>query len=1110
MAEKLLFNEGWLFKLDNSEWQTVELPHDWLIYDTENLYKNGVGQYHKWFPVCAGDLKEKRFFLRFDGVYMDSTVLINYRPAFEWKYGYSMFEFEITDYLIEGANEILVCVNYQSPNSRWYSGAGIYRDVWLKTAQKGKPRIVSDGIYITPKKQDDENWVVEVDTELENETDKTSFRYTVTDSSGYSASISCPLPFNEFDKGGEIPIISPKLWDIDSPALYTLKTELLEDGKVIETEENKFGLRTVQFTPNEGIWLNGRNIKLNGVCQHHDLGCLGSAVNRTALKRQLGLLQEMGVNAIRTAHNMPARVFMELCDEMGILVISEAFDMWENSKTKYDYARFFPEWVERDVASWIRRDRNSPSVIMWSIGNEIGDTNGERGLEVTKMLARLVVLNDLNNHAPVTIGSNYMEWEGAQKCADVIKFAGYNYAERLYHKHHEKYPDWFIYGSETSSVVQSRGVYHFPLKQPLLSDDDEQCSALGNSSVSWGAKNTERCIIDDRDAKFSMGTFLWTGTDYIGEPTPYHTKNSYFGQIDTAGFKKDSFYMYQAEWTDYKIKPMVHIIPSYWDFSPGQIIDVRVCSNAPKIELFFNDESLGVFDIDHANGQKLFGEWQVAYKSGALRAVAYNENNNIVAEDIRRSFGDAAEIILTPDKTEMTADGLDLIFVEISANDKNGVPAGNANNRINIEVSGAGRLVGLDNGDSTDFEQYKNTASRKLFSGKLLAVIGSLKSAGEITLTATSKGLKSKTVKFAAVYDEIPIRKIELICDNIRELSDAVPKVKVEAKIYPADATYDYSDLEWRAANAAGVDSNLVTVTPDATGKSAVLEALGDGEFYLRCSAKNGGDKIRLISQLEFTVKNMGNVFIDPYKFVSGGLYNASNIELTNGNDRGVATDRVVESHVGFRHIDFGSYGSDEVTIPIFSLSGGEFQIDFWEGMPGEEGSRFLCTHTYTQGSRWNTYLEQTFKLPYRLKGVTDFCVVARQKIHIKGFMFTKFEKAFEQLNAAEFTNIYGDSFKITGNSIEEIGNNVSIKFDDMDFGKGGFLRLQICGRTPLEKNTIQVKFSGEEQPQIIEFVKSDEYITREFYLENATGKQSVTFLFLPGCRFDFKWFRFI
>ena len=485
---------------------------------------------------------------------------------------------------------------------------------------------------------------------------------------------------------------------------------------------------------------------------------------------------------------------MELSDELGMLIVSEAFDMWERKKTTYDYARFFPQWASHDVASWVRRDRNHPSLIMWSIGNEIYDTHAdERGQVITRELMEMVLEHDFLGNAAITIGSNYMPWENARKCADIVKLAGYNYAEKYYDKHHLEHPDWIIYGSETSSTVQSRGIYHFPLSQSVLSDDDEQCSSLGNSSTSWGAKSTEKCIIDDRNASYSPGQFIWSGFDYIGEPTPYHTKNSYFGQLDTAGFKKDSFYIYQAEWTSYVDAPMVHIFP-YWDFSDGQLIDVRVCSNAPFIELFFNNISQGKFHIDHENGDQLLGEWQLSYKEGTLRAVAYDENGFILAEDVKSSFKDAKTLVLTPDKYTISADGKELVFVEISAIDKDGIPVENANNRVTISINGPGCLIGLDNGDSTDYDQYKGT-DRRMFSGKLLAVIAATFEEGDIIIKAESESLKTAVLTLKATaanivpgtgapincpiskpQKEIPIRTAKILCPSGNNLSPYTPR----------------------------------------------------------------------------------------------------------------------------------------------------------------------------------------------------------------------------------------------------------------------------------------------------------------------------------------------
>ena len=728
MNVKRQFNEGWQFAKSglgvtepgDLSFEPVELPHDWLIYNTLDLYEDSIGWYRKTFQYVRD---EQQVLLCFDGVYMDSSVYVNGQLVGEWKYGYSAFEHEITSALVEGDNELLVKVVHQSPNSRWYSGAGIYRNVWLKT--RSRNHIITDGIYVTIQQQPD-GWQVEVDTELRLAQDqRAELVHTILYQGQVVASSQAEVLANITEEGMEeidaeiglekgndaealintqqLQIQSPELWSPDTPNLYDLVTELRlisEDQakKVIESVSQRIGFKHVRMDASEGFVLNGVNMKMNGVCEHHDLGALGAAFNVTALRRRFVLLKEMGVNAIRTAHNMPAKEFMELADEMGILVVSEAFDMWERAKTPYDYARFFPEWSYRDVRSWVRRDRNHVSLVMWSIGNEIYDTHAdERGQEVTRMLMEYVQEFDPKGNARVTIGSNYMPWENAQKCADIVKLAGYNYAEKYYEQHHAEHPDWIIYGSETSSVVQSRGIYHFPYEQPVLDDDDEQCSALGNSTTSWGAKSPEYCILAERDHPYSLGQFLWTGFDYIGEPTPYHTKNSYFGQLDTATFPKDSYYIYQAAWTDYKKKPMVHLFP-YWDFSPGQIIDVRVCSNAPRIELQLNGKTIGTYDIDHAHGTQLSGWWKVPYQAGELKAIAYDEHGNVIARDVQRSFGDASKLRIQSDRQQLRADGTDLIFAEITVEDEAGNPVHNANNRVQVKVSGAGRLLGLDNG----------------------------------------------------------------------------------------------------------------------------------------------------------------------------------------------------------------------------------------------------------------------------------------------------------------------------------------------------------------------------------------------------------------------------
>jgi len=1155
MSRKQKFNNDWFFSkhplgtelasvmAGGFDWTPVTVPHDWLIEDSRRLYENGEGWYRKTFALTE-PTPGTRWSLRFEGVYMNSTLYVNGREAGTWKNGYSTFEFDITPFLKAGSNEVMVRVVHESPNSRWYSGAGIYRNVWLKSYPD--THLVADGIYIAASQEEGRAWVVDVDTEVAigNKTGGAAglkVRHSVIDAAGRTVA-HAESPVAGLAGTGEIvrvhtriQVRNPELWDIERPYCYKLHTELTDADAVTEEETQTFGFRTLAFDSQRGFFLNGRYVKLYGVCQHHDLGCLGSAVNKSALKRQIALLQEMGVNAIRTAHNMPAVELMELADEMGVLIVSEAFDMWERKKTTYDYARFFAEWWQKDIASWVRRDRNRPSMLMWSIGNEIYDTHAdERGQELTRMLRDEVHLHDPRSNAYVTIGSNYMPWENAQKCADLVKIAGYNYAEKYYDLHHEQHPDWIIYGSETSSTVQSRGIYHFPLAQSVLADDDEQCSSLGNSSTSWGAKSTESCIIADRDATYSLGQFLWTGFDYIGEPTPYHTKNSYFGQLDTAGFKKDSFYIYQAEWTDYRTRPMIHIFP-YWDFSENQLIDVRVCSNAPKIELFFNDVSMGVVHIDHAHGLKLLGEWQIPYASGVLRAVAYDENNAVIATDVRSSFGDAEAIVLTPDKSEMEADGSDLIFVEITAVDREGRSVDNANNRVRATVEGPGRLVGLDNGDSTDYDSYKGD-NRRMFSGKLLAVIAPTLEPGEITVRAYAAGLQAGTIKLTAVppsekagsgentlYDyrfpsaasgedefanDIPVRKLEIVCPQGNRLSPDNRSLPVRVNVHPSNASYQ--DVEWRVTNAAGIDVNIATI--QANGQEAVITGLGDGDIYVRCATKNGADRIRLYSIMEFHISGLGQAYLNPYEFVSAGFHSDASLNLTNGNERGVATARDGESRICFEDIDFGSFGSDEITLPIFSLDGEEFPIEIWEGVPGEDGAEMLTQASYQKPSRWNVYQEETYRLPRRLRGVTTLSFVLRRKIHLKGFQFAKPQKAYERLGALDNDQIYGDSFVLAEDAIEQIGNNVSLVYQDMDFGEAGSANLVICGHSPLDKNTLHILFNGPqgESKQIVEFAHSDGYCEREFELELVAGPQTVTIVFLPGSQFDLKWFRFL
>ena len=1137
---------------NDSRFYPVNLPHDWLIANSADHYENSEGWYQKTIssdilPFDASS--DDDWLLYFEGVYMDCTIFVNGMLAGEWKYGYSSFEVRLTPFLKTGENTILVHVRYQSPNSRWYSGAGIYRSVWLKKVSS--VHIASDGITAETHRLENGNWSLCMHTTLEKEGIQQSAKdFFASENDNPNASLSLSFCVQTLDgtvilseilEDTPVTLTNIKPWGINEPNLYKIVCTLSENGTAIQTETITTGFRTTRFDTNEGFFLNDVHIKLKGVCQHHDLGALGSAINRSAIKRQLTILKSMGVNAVRTTHNMPAVELLELADEMGILIVDEAFDMWEMSKTIYDYARIFKEWSARDVKSWICRDRNHPCVILWSIGNEIYDTHAnEHGQEITRYLKEQVLLHDPYGHALPTIGSNFMQGENARKCADILKIAGYNYAERLYNKQHADHPDWVIYGSETSSTVQSRGIYHFPLAKSLLTDDDGQCSSLGNSTVNWGAKNQQFCAISDLHMPFSLGQFLWSGFDYIGEPTPYQSRNSFFGQIDTAGFPKDAYYFYQSVWTDAKTNPMIHILP-YWDFNPGQMIDVRVYTNAPKVALFLNDTLIGEKTLAHTEEDNMIADWQLPFEAGTLKAIAYDENGVEIARDEASSFGDAASLHLTANRSQVTADGSELIFVTIDALDTDGHAVANANNRVHVTVTGEGMLAGLDNGDSTDCEPYKGDC-RRLFSGKLLAIIAPSLTAGTITITASSDGLTSasltvNTTSYSESSDEkdpcaedlhlmtitrdpladsissqsdIPVRKITLSCETSTHLTADAPSAVIYASISPANATTQ--TLDWKVTNAEGVTVPYA-ILELIDNTHVRIHALSDGSFFVRCSVTNGRGHTTLYSTLAFTATEIGTMNLDPYTFTVGSLYSDSEGEIANGNAHGAATGSEGTTSITYGPFDFGTFGSDTVTIPIFETESRPVDLTFIEGKTKTQSGTVLCRGHYDKKMIWDTYQEETFKLPKRLTGVTTFTIqVTNRKLHIGGLSFKKLEKAWSPLSVTDIDRIYGDAFCKTDDAITGIGNNVTIEYTDMDFGERTCVVIEITGRSPIEKNTIHVRTSNgtNETLNIAEFPYSDDYVTKRFPVNVLSGSQTVTLLFLPGSNFDLKGIRFV
>lgn len=1158
--------------------KSVELPHDWLIYDTENLYQDGFGWYQKEFELETGEISDlsgglerteaenegngrvyarigrgERVLLRFGGVYMDSTVYVNGIRMLDWKYGYSTFDVDITSALQQGKNRVMVQVRFQAPNSRWYSGAGIYRRVWLKVCPAAY--LPPDGTYIHTEACEG-GFRLSAETEVAGKVDDSLLcRYRLWKDGdliqelGEKKPISAGAP-GEYRTEVSALIENPMLWDIENPECYQLSAELCRksSGAVIDRQDITVGFRTLDFSADRGFFLNGRHVKLHGMCEHHDLGCLGAAFHMPAMERKLKLLKEMGCNAIRTSHNMPDEGLMELADRMGFLIVDEAYDMWERSKTTYDYARFFPEWHERDVRSWIRRDRNHPSLLLWSIGNEIYDTHAdEKGQEITRELMRCVRKHDPAKNALITIGSNYMPWKNARMCADIVKIAGYNYGEKYYQAHHEEHPDWVMYGSETCSMVQSRGIYRFPLEQSVLADEDEQCSSLGNATTSWGARSWDLCIADDRDAEYILGQFVWSGFDYIGEPTPYHTRSCYFGQIDTAGFPKDAYYVFRAEWTEADQSPMVYMFP-YWDFNPGQLIDVRACTNGASVELFVNGSSRGRQEINHRSGRRLLADWKVAYEPGTITAVAYDGEGKEIARESRCSFGDSRKIVLSADRERLKADSGDMCFVTVETVDEKGNPVENAVDYVKAELSGPGRILGMDNGDSTDEDNYK-TNVKKLFSGKLLVVVGSAGEAGEIRLKVSGRGLESAELVLTAenlqktdlrgqgnasgngknlfledcarcgaeLPERVPCRKLELTAPDGQKISCGRGELLVEARLWPEDTTD--TELVWKTVNAAGIDIGFAKIRADRQETSsngfgrAFVTARADGDFYVRCMAKQG-ERVRLISQLEFCAEGLGAALLNPYEFVSAGLFSRTVGEVTNGNEKGIATARDGVSGAVYDEVDFGDFGSDEITLPVFALSDEEYLIDLWEGEPYAGGSSLIDTLHYQKPSRWNVYQEESYKLPRRISGIVSIGFIAHAKIHLKGFSFRRLEKAFERLTGQDAARVYGDSFRMDGTAVRGIGNNVTLEYENMDFGVEGSTKVTVCGYTPLSVNTIHVHFTGENGEtvnRILEFKGTGEKDGGEqsFQIEKLQGAGKLELIFLPGSNFDIEFIQF-
>jgi beta-galactosidase len=775
------FDKGWKFHLgdvpsaekkeaNDRAWRILNLPHDWSIEGAFSkdhpaspeggALPGGIGWYRKTFTVPAAS-KNKLVYIDFDGVYHHSDVWVNghhlgFRPN-----GYISFRYDLTPYLnFGGQNVIAVKVNNsEQPNSRWYSGSGIYRNVWLTTTNK----IAIDhwGTYVTTPQVDDASATVAIDIKVKN-TSATHDAYTVKvgiyDAAGKMVSVggSIPSAGNLGDTAAaynnKLTVKTPQLWSVERPYLYKVVTQVLVGKTIVDEYTTNLGIRYFNFDADRGFTLNGKSMKILGVCDHHDLGSLGSAVNTRALQRQLEILKAMGCNGIRTSHNPPAPELLDLCDKMGFIVMDEAFDMWKIQKNKFDYHLFWDEWHKRDLQDQLLRDRNHPSVFIWSIGNEIGEQYSKTdtaGRNIARELAGIV--RSMDTTRPITTANNDPSRTNNLIASGALDLIGYNYHEGDYAKFHERFPGKKFIATETTSGLETRGYYEMPSDsiriwpekwdKPMVREGNN-VSAYDNTRPPWGSTHEATWKVMKKYDHLS-GMFVWTGFDYLGEPTPYSwpSRSSYFGIIDLAGFPKDVYYMYQSEWTT---KPVLHIFP-HWNWTPGKMVDVwAYYNNADEVELYLNGKSVG---IKKKTGDDLHIMWRLKFEPGTIKAVSRKDGKVVLTKTISTA-GVPAKIQLIADRKTITADGKDLSFITVNILDKDGNIVPDADNRIKFTISG-GTLASVDNGNPVSHDSFR-ADNTKAFHGKALAVVKGRETAGDITVMATGAGLASARVVLKA------------------------------------------------------------------------------------------------------------------------------------------------------------------------------------------------------------------------------------------------------------------------------------------------------------------------------------------------------------------------
>ena len=764
---------------DDAKWQKVSVPHDWAIYGpfdkeidkqnvaitqngekiptektgrTGSLPHIGTAWYRNEFSLSTIETS-KKIMLLFEGAMSEPEVFINGKKVGEWKYGYSYFYFDISENIIKGKNTIAVKLTNKEFASRWYPGAGLYRNVRLII--KNQESIAQWGTFITTPFVTDSLAKINIKTSINS--NKGFVKTTIFDAEGKAliSQESSRIFGHEFEQN--IPLENPTLWSPETPYLYTAKTEYFINNKLSDEITTRFGVRKIEFTREKGFVLNGEITKFKGVCLHHDLGPLGTAINKAALKRQMIILKDMGVNVIRSSHNMPSFEQLELADEMGFLFLAESFDEWKKPKVENGYNRFFDEYAEKDIVNLVRATRNHPSIVMWSSGNEVPDQWGTEGVKRAKWLQDIFHREDPTR--PVTVGMDQVKAVMESGFGAIMDIPGLNYRVHLYEEAFEKFPQGFILGSETASTVSSRGIYKFPLEKGSMKQyDDFQSSSYDLEYCSWSNLPEDDFILQD-DKPWVIGEFVWTGFDYLGEPTPYDEKwpsrSSYFGMIDLAGIPKDRYYLYRSRWNT-KAETL-HILPHWnWEGRQGEKTPVFVYTNYESAELFVNGKSQGIQKkIKNGNPQERYRLlWNdVIYEPGILKVVAFDKNGKAIAEKEVKTAGKPHKIILETDRKTIKSNGEDLSFVTVSVVDKNGIPCPTATNQLQFEVTGKGTFRAACNGDATSLELF-HLPTMKLFSGKLVVLVKSTKEAGKIELKVSGKGLKKGIIELEAVLND--------------------------------------------------------------------------------------------------------------------------------------------------------------------------------------------------------------------------------------------------------------------------------------------------------------------------------------------------------------------